>query len=391
MKLEKCTPYVVEMPAQYGGHGGQYWTFLKLETDEGVVGWGECAALNAFQKAWRPFCALVDGLFEAYVKGQDALAREKIAKIIYNRVSNSHPDFVISCLISAFDTALWDIAGKVFGQPIYQLLGGKYRDTIRSYSYIYAQPGVSTIDAWLDADLLVKSAMPIVEKGYTALKYDPIPMASDSGYPATPFEMSPEMFATARKTVSALRKAIGDKVDILIGTHGQLTTASAIKLGKMLEDYDVCWYEEPVSPENAREMGRVARAVHVPISTGERLVTVYDFQRIFEEDACAIAQPDLGIMGGISEAKKVAGMAEAKYIQLAPHCWGGPIILAAAIQLDTAIPNFLIQETIDEGEGFLGELINESFGWKDGYIPPLEGPGLGVTLNEQALEKYAAK
>ncbi|MPN25960.1 D-galactonate dehydratase [bioreactor metagenome] len=196
---------------------------------------------------------------------------------------------------------------------------------------------------------------------------------------------------TAEKTLSALREAIGPNVDILIGTHGQHTTASAVKLGKMLEKYNCCWYEEPVGSENTRELGKVVQACTVPVATGERLVMTHDFQRLFEDNGCAVAQPDLGIVGGITEAVKIAHMAEPKFIQMAPHCWGGPLILAAAVHVDASVPNFILQETVDEGLGFFKEVMEEPVVWDKGYLIPPDRPGLGVNLVEDALKKYAAE
>ncbi len=390
MKLINCKAYAIQAPASHNGHGGEIFTFLKLETDTGIVGWGECAAQDAFQANWKPYISLVEGLFEKFVKGEDALAREKIMKKMYARFAAFHSDFIAACVFSAFDLALWDIAGKVCGQPVYQLLGGKYRERIRSYTYIYTQPDLPNPAGWKNKEVLVRHAKRFVDMGYDAVKFDPIAPVDRLGYPAAPWELSLSELEYAEEAVGALRDAVGRRVDILIGTHGQLTTASAIRLGKMLEKYQILWFEEPVNPENAKEMGRVAKAVNVPVATGERLAFTYDFQRLFEEDGCAIAQPDLGSAGGITESKKIASMAEPKYIQMAPHCWGGPLILAAAIQLDTCISNFLIQECIDEGsKGFFGEILDEPFEWQDGYFKTLERPGLGVNLVEEAIEKYA--
>lgn len=389
MKLIRCTPYTIKAPESHNNHGGTIFTFVKLETDTGITGWGECAAQDAFQNNHKPFTAAINGLFEKYIKGEDALAREKIMKKLYARFSVGHPDFVAGSLFSAFDIALWDIAGKAFGQPVYQLLGGKYRDKIRSYTYIYTEPDMPTWEGWLDPDAASEGAKRIVDQGYTAVKLDPIPQVNRIGCPAGPWDMSLSNFHRAEKIIKKVRLAVGDDVDILIGTHGQLTTAWAVRLGRMLEQFDCGWYEEPVGPENAKECAIVARSVNIPVATGERLAFSYEFQRLFEEKACAIAQPDLGTVGGFTEVKKIAGMAEAQYIQMAPHAWGGPIITAAAIQCDTYMPNFMIQESIDEGtNGFFGELVDEPFGWEDGYYKPLERPGIGVNLLEDALEKY---
>ena len=185
-----------------------------------------------------------------------------------------------------------------------------------------------------------------------------------------------------------MREAVGDRCDILVGTHGQMVTSSAIRLAKRLEPYDPLWFEEPVPPENRREMARVARSTSIPIATGERLSTKYEFAELLQRQAASILQMALGRVGGILEAKKIAGMAEAHYAQIAPHLWTGPIEGAANIQIDTCSPNFLIQESIEMWGGFHAEIVKEPIQWEKGYIIPPTKPGLGVELNEKVAEAH---
>jgi len=389
MKLTKCVPYVIEVPFPH--RGGDVYTFIKLETDEGIVGWGETCAQHTFYHNYRLYPQFMEMLFDEYLKGEDALARERLMKKMYLHFLTAHPDFLVSCMFSAIDIALWDIAGKAANLPVYQLLGGKYRDKIRSYSYIFDD--VDFIDGeelWTKRiDDTVKCAMRYVERGYTALKYDPLPTHFGRYDRITPWELSNRELDFAEESVSTLRAALGRDVDIIIGTHGQTTPASSIRFGTMLEKYDVLWFEEPVPPENTEEMGRVVRGVKVPVATGERLCFTYEFERLFRDAAPAIAQPDLGSVGGITETKKISAMAEPKYIQVAPHVWGGPVSLAAAIQIDTTIPNFLIQETVSDGGGFYNEIVDEPITWEKGYLLPLERPGIGVNLKEDALKRLS--
>ncbi len=389
MKLTKCVPYVIRVPFPH--RGGDVYTFVKLETDAGITGWGETCAQHTFYNNYQLYPQLMEMLFNEYLKGEDALARERLMKKMYLHFLTAHPDFLISCLFSAIDVALWDIAGKAANLPVYQLLGGRYRDRIRSYSYIIDD--VDFIDGeelWTKRiDDTVKCALRYVERGYTALKYDPLPTHFGKYDRITPWELSNKELDFAEESVSTLRSALGRDVDIIIGTHGQTTTASSIRFGKMLEKYDVLWFEEPVPPENTEEMGRVVQAVQVPVATGERLCFTYEFERLFRDAGPAIAQPDLGSVGGITETKKISAMAEPKYIQVAPHVWGGPLSLAAAIQIDTTIPNFLIQETVMDGGGFYNEIVDEPITWEKGYLLPLERPGIGVNLREDALEKLS--
>jgi len=392
VKLTKCTPYMIVPPASNNGRGGKIFTFIKLETDAGISGWGECAAQDSFFNNHACFAPIITGLFEKFLKGEDALAREKLYKKMYGRFSSNHADFFTSCLFSAFDLALWDIAGKAFGQPVYQLLGGRYRDKVRTYSYVYTDPDEPVLGrGWKSPELTAKYAKKMIEQGYTAVKFDPLDMLSPDGYPAAPWDLGLEELHRAEAVVAATREAIGPNADILIGTHGQITTSAAIRFGKMLEKYEVAWFEEPVSPENFDEMRKVADAVHVPVATGERLVMTHDYWKLLKAGAVAIAQPDLGTCGGITEGKKIAALCEPNFVTMAPHVWGGPIILAAAMQLDACIPNFLIQECMCEPNAFFREITDEPVAWKDGYINIPDRPGLGINLVESALEKYAAK
>ncbi|TET40810.1 MAG: mandelate racemase/muconate lactonizing enzyme family protein, partial [Dehalococcoidia bacterium] len=166
------------------------------------------------------------------------------------------------------------------------------------------------------------------------------------------------------------------------------TTSSAIRLAKRLEKYDPLWFEEPVPPENVDEMARVARSTSIPIATGEKLSTKFEFVELLEKQAATILQVSLGSVGGILEAKKIAGMAETHYAQIAPWLWYGPIAGAASIQLDTCSPNFLIQESIEKFDGFHAEILKEPIQWENGYIIPPTEPGLGVELNEETIAKY---
>ena len=273
------------------------------------------------------------------------------------------------------------------------MIGGKYRDKVRTYSYIF-QPMINSkknyLDLWQDPEAVAERALEMVEDGFNALKYDPITSTHTikEELAVPPWNLSLEILDMAESTLKAIREAVGHKCDILIGTHGQTTPSAAIKLAKRMEPYEPMWFEEPIPPENAKEMAKVARGTSIPIATGERLTTVYDFVRLFEEGAVAIIQPDLGCCGGITEFRKIAGMAEAFYIQVAPHVWGGPVVTATSIQLDTCLPNFLIQESIYKSNGFFNELVEEPFVWKQGFIIPSDRPGIGIELNEKQLLKY---
>jgi galactonate dehydratase len=401
MKLTKLETFIVEVPPP--GYGGNYWFFIKLHTDEGIHGIGETATLGVFYRLQKSYKNLMEEIFETHLKGQNPLDRERLSKTVYSALSCRHTEYFTQGLVSAIDVALWDIAGKVCNQPVYNLLGGVFREKVRSYTYIYnIKTGGSVRSDWFDPKWIAENAAYLVEEGFTGVKLDPVPMthfeppltpveARTVGYGGAyrnPFNMTLEQYEKVEETIGALRDAVGNKADILIGTHGQITTASAIRLAKVLEPFRPLWFEEPVPPENTKEMAKVARSTSIPIATGERLSTVFDFTRILEDGAAVYLQPDLGSCGGISECKKIAAVAEGYYAQMAPHVWGGPVITAAALQIAASVPNFLIMESIYKGGGYFDEIIVEPFVWEDGYYVLPKSPGIGVDLNVKVVEKY---
>jgi len=411
MKLTKLESFVVKVPPPH--YGGSYFFFVKLHTDDGVYGWGENATLSVYDPLQRSYKVLLQEIFETYLKGENPLDRERLNKVLYTRITARHTEYSTLGLVSAIDTALWDIAGKVCNQPVYNLLGGAFRKKIRSYTYIYdlkggTRPLTAVTNLWADPERVAENAAFLVDEGFTAVKLDPVPMAHfeppltederkgtdlrallrKASY-RNPYNMTLEQYKTVEEVVGAIRDAVGTKADILIGTHGQITTASAIRLAKVLEPFKPLWFEEPVPPENTKEMAKVARSTSIPIATGERLTTVFDFLRLLEDGAAAFLQPDLGSCGGITECKKIASVAEAYYAQMAPHVWGGPLITAAALNIDASIPNFLIQESIYKGGGFFEELLVEPLVWEKGYYTVPTLPGLGVDLNMDVVTKYA--
>jgi galactonate dehydratase len=285
-------------------------------------------------------------------------------------------------ILSGIEMACWDIIGKELNKPVYELLGGQVHEKLRSYTYLYPR-GSDTVNVYLDPDLAAERAIHYVEQGFTAVKFDPV-----GPYSAfDPRQLNLEALDRSEKFVKTIRDAVGSRCDILFGTHGQMTPSSAIRLARRLEKYDPLWLEEPVPPENAEEMARVARSTTIPIATGERLASKYEFAGILQKQAASILQPALGRSGGILEAKKIAGIAEAHYAQIAPHLYCGPIEAAANIQIDTCSPNFLIQESIETLCGFHAEILKKPIRWEEGYIIPPTEPGLGVELDEEVANR----
>ena len=235
-----------------------------------------------------------------------------------------------------------------------------------------------------DPDLSAQRAAEYVKRGFTALKFDPAGRFASFD----PRQPSLERLELSETFCRKLREAVGGEADLLFGTHGQFTVSGAIRLGKRLEKYEPLWFEEPVPPEMPEEMAEVARAVHIPVATGERLTTKYEFARVLETRAASILQMNLGRVGGLLEAKKIAGMAETRYAQIAPHLYCGPVVGAANLQLAACSPNFLILESILDWGGFHARILKTPIRWEDGYVIAPTAPGLGVELDEAVAEAH---
>ena len=378
MKITAVKTYVVGNPPPH--FGGLYWIFLKLTTDSGVEGYGEVYSVPFHPRVVEQ---MIEDVCDRCVIGSDPFKIEKLWRVIYSSGFTQRPDTSIMGILSGIEMACWDIIGKELDKPVYELLGGQVWERLRSYTYLYPKES-DKASVYSDPEMAAQRALEYVEMGFTAVKFDPV-----GAYTAfDPRQLSLEALEQSEKFVATLREAVGSSCDLLIGTHGQMTSSSAIRLARRLEKYDPLWFEEPVPPENAAEMARVARATSIPIATGERLATKYEFSRLLEQQAASILQMALGRVGGILEAKKIAGMAEVHYAQIAPHLYCGPIEGAANIQIGACSPNFLIQESIQTWGGFHAEILKRPVRWEDGYIIPPTAPGLGVELNEAVAAKH---
>jgi len=378
MKINDVKTFVVENPPPH--YGGLYWIFVRLTTDSGIRGYGEAYSVPFHP---RVVAQMIEDVCERHVIGSDPFKIERLWRIVYSSGYTQRPDTSIMGILSAIETACWDIVGKELDKPVYELLGGRIHDRLRSYTYLYPKEGDRS-DVYRDPDLAAERAAEYAGLGFTAVKFDPV-----GPYTAfDPRQLSLESLERSETFVRKLRDAVGTRCDLLFGTHGQMTTSSAIRLARRLEPYDPLWLEEPVPPENADQMARVARATSIPIATGERLASKYEFARLLDRQAASILQLAMGRVGGILEAKKIAGMAEAHYAQIAPHLYCGPIEGAANIQLDTCTPNFLIQEGIETWGGFHAEILTTPIQWEQGYIIPPTAPGIGVELDEEVAGKH---
>ena len=379
MKLSDLEIFVVGNPPP--GWGGRYFIFVKLTTSNGLVGYGEVYSASVGPKA---MCGVITDVFERHMVGENPENTEMMFRRAYSSGFTQRPDLTVMGAFSGLEIACWDILGKAHERPVYALLGGLMNDRIRSYSYLYPLEHHDIKAFWNDPEMAAESAQKMVEQGFTALKFDPAgPYTLRGGH-------QPALSDIARSVAFCrrIRETVGTRVDILFGTHGQFTTAGAIRLARELEPYDPLWFEEPCPPDNLLEFANVARQCRIPIATGERLTTKAEFSTLLRTGGVAILQPALGRSGGILETKKIAAMAEAFNAQVAPHLYAGPVEWAANIQLAANIPNLLMVETIQTGGDFHRRLIGDTIRWEDGYIEAPTTPGLGIEFDESLARAH---
>jgi galactonate dehydratase len=378
VRISGLRTFVVGNPPPH--HGGRYFVFLKLVTDDGVEGVGE-----VYGATFGPHVVerMIEDVFAYHVEGADPFRIERLWRDVYARGYSGRPDVSLVGVLSGIEMACWDIVGKALDKPVHELLGGRVHERLRTYTYLYPEAGDGG-DVYADAELAATRAAAYAARGFTALKFDPAGAYST----LDPRQPSLEALARSEAYVRTVREAVGDRCDLLFGTHGQFTPAGATRLAQRLEPYLPLWFEEPTPPEAPEQMALVARSTTIPIATGERLTTKHEFARVLACGAAAILQPNLGRVGGLLEAKKIAGMAEAHYAQIAPHMYCGPVVAAANVQLAACSPNFLLLEGIRDWGGFQAELLRTPIRWEDGYVLPPEAPGLGVELDEQVAAAH---
>ncbi len=380
MKIQDIKTFVVGNASIH--RGGPYWVFVRVTTDTGIRGYGEVYGVAFHPKA---LVHMIDDVFERHFVGADPFKNERHFRHVYSAGFSQRPDPSVMGVFSGIEIALWDIIGKALDKPVYELLGGAVTNRLRSYTYLNAPiDAPSNQPVYDDADKAAERALEYVEQGFTALKFDP-------ARPYTAFDprqLSMETQDFAERYAARIREAVGDRCDLLIGTHGEMTPAGAIRLAKRLEKSDPLWFEEPTPPDNIAGTARVAANTSIPVSTGERLTTKYEFADLLRQDAAAILQPNLGRVGGILEAKKIASMAEAFHAQIAPHLFCGPIVGAANIQVSACSPNFLIMEGIEQWGGFHADILTTPIKWEDGHVVIPTAPGIGVELNEEVAEAH---
>ncbi|MCC7355005.1 MAG: galactonate dehydratase [Anaerolineae bacterium] len=363
MKITKIETFVA-----YAGWNNH--TYVKVHTDEGIHGIGQAYSAG-------PDEAVVQVIhdFESWLTGQDPRNIEHLVALMYNG-SRFPPGVVVGGAMSGIEHALWDIKGKALGVPVYELLGGKCRDRVR----VYSAPGGDTPEA------LAESALRLVERyGFTALKIGPQP----SGYAAMPENA---LVRAAAQRMEAVRKAVGPDVDIGVDPHARIfEPVRALQMIEALKPYQPFFVEEPIRPENVDALAALHAKTTVPIATGESLYTKFQFNSLLVHQAADIIQPDICIVGGLLEMKKIAAMAEGFYVSVVPHNPMGPVATAVNVHFAASTPNFVILEYTPDDKPPRRDVVKEPVVLKDGYLELPTAPGLGIELNEEAFARYPSR
>ena len=350
---------------------GKNLCFVRIDTDEGIHGWGEC-----YTQADRDVqvTAHID-MLKRYLIGRDPTNIKHFMQMVYDDFAGRRGAMDLWCAVSGLEHAMWDILGKVAGQPVYKLLGGPVRSKIRVYANGWGGGG------WDSADLADRASQ-IVESGFTALKFDPIPG------PWRTF-VSKDVERQAVENVRAVRQAVGTDVDILVEMNRRLAPMHAVKIARGIEEYEPFWYEEPVLAENIDALASAKQNINIPVVTGEELYTKFEFREVFEKQAADIINPDVCNVGGILELKEIAAMAEPYFVVVSPHNYNSTTLgLAATVNASATMPNFLITEYFVNFEELGKDIATTPFEVENGYINLPESPGLGIDLDEESLAKY---
>ncbi len=347
------------------------WLLIKIYCEDGTIGIGE-GGVHGWQ---RPTKTMIETM-EPYLIGKDPSLIEHHYQWLYR--SSHFMGSVVQGALSAIDIALWDIKGKRFGVPIYELLSGKTRDKVRCYMHV-GMYNSNSKSKHGTTDALVEDALSAVKKGFTAVRFSPY---SDDFFMHKSFT---EWASESVNNVGALREAVGDSVDVCVEIHRQMSPAEGISLGKQLEQFSPFFYEDPMLPDSPNLMADIQKNCNIPIATGERFTSIYEFQQLLEAKATSYIRPDLCLAAGISGCKKISAMAESHHVKVIPHNPLSPVSTAACVQLDASIPNFALQEYTGEDEPPKSDLIQNPITLDNGYLIVPEGPGLGITLNEKTL------
>ena len=372
MKIANVRHYLVH-PSRSGrlaASAEKNLLFVRVETEDGLHGWGEC-----YTQADRDtqIAAHVEQLTR-YVVGRDPSHIKHFTTSAYDDFIGRRGAMDYYSAVSGIELALWDIAGKRLGAPVHALLGGPCRNRLRVYANGWARSR--------SHEELAERAREMVARGFTAMKFDPVP---------GPWRtyISKEQEREAIERVRVVREAVGPDIDVLVEMHRRLAPMHAVRIAEGIAPYAPFWYEEPVLAENVDVLASVRRAISLPVVTGEELYTKFEFREVFEKQAADIINPDVCNVGGILELKEIAAMAEPYFVAVAPHNYNSTTVgLAATLHVSAAIPNFLITEYFVNLEAWGREVADPPFAVVDGYIALPDTPGLGIDLDEAALARF---
>ncbi len=361
MKISKLDKYFINA-------GIRNWLIVKLTTDQGYIGYGE----GSLEWQERGVDAILDEFGEKYILGANPFNIEDLFMRLYR--GQYEGGAIPMTAISAVEIACWDIVGKIAGQPVYNLLGGKIACPLRAYA-----------NGWYGGDprplAIAEQAKEVVRRGYTALKFDPFGIAWK--------ELGTKGLESSLGLVAAVRDAVGPRVDILIEGHGRLSFSSALTFAREVESLKPFWFEEPIAPESVELLSELRSKIHFRVAAGERMYTFNDFERLISLHAVDVLQFDVAHCGGILASKKIAAMAYPKDIMIAPHCSIGPVATAATLQLAVTLPNMLLQEAFDEFDvPWRSETVGGWKPWRDGFMHPSDKPGIGVEVNESVAFQH---
>ncbi|MEM9431303.1 MAG: mandelate racemase/muconate lactonizing enzyme family protein [Pseudomonadota bacterium] len=359
--------------------GGRYFIFVKVITACGLIGWGEVYAASVGPEAMR---AVIADVFTRHMEGTSAERVELMFRRAYSAGFTQRPDPTVMGAFSGLEMACWDILGQARDRPVHALLGGRVQDRLRAYTYLYPEEEEDPAAFYASPARAAETAAARVDEGWTAVKFDPAgPYTIMGGHQPLAGDIALSVAFCAE-----IRAAVGDRADLLFGTHGQFTASGAIRLAKAIAPHRPLWFEEPVPPDNPHAMAAVAEASPIPIAAGERLTTRAEAWPLIRMGAVGVLQPALGRIGGIWEARKLAALAETAGIQIAPHLYAGPIAWAASLHLAAALPNLLLVETIETP--FHTALIGGAHKVRDGHIAATDAPGLGITVDEALAREH---
>jgi galactonate dehydratase len=373
LKIRCVEPFSLLVPTQ---PASTIWTFVRITTEEGLVGLGEGIGTPG------PVCAAIRTFGNSLV-GQSAWDIEKLWVGMY-RASEFSRSGVNQAAISAIDTALWDLVGQKTGLPVYALLGGKVYDRVPIYHHPWDEVGDG--NAFAEGRMrqgYVEATRELVAQGIIAGKLDPFPR--EPGYNR---EISPFALRYATDIIAQIREGGGPDYKICVEMHARFNVASALRIAKALAPFDPFWIEEPVAPESLAETREVQRATELPVATGERLYQRIDFRDAFEQRCCRIIQPDIAHVGGITEMKKIGALADAYYVTVAPHEWNGPVTLLAGAHVGATLSNLLMCEYHIQLKGVLEDTMPDGYTYDPQYIDLPETPGIGVAFSEAYIREH---